>query len=259
MQFSNPSSSQRGFTETPILNNETFPTTGTHIHSITDTPIIKDVWEDNFEQEFKEIMHLAEKYKVIAMDTEFPGIVYRLNENDLESISNYHEIEYRTIKMNVDQLKVIQVGISIADEDGFMPPGVGTWQFNFRFDLNNDLYLKESIEMLSEAGIKFDQHATKGIDPQLFSEYLIASGLVLNEDIKWISFHGGFDFAYLVRMLCGTDLPEDDAGFSNFLNIYFPCFFDIKFMTKEIESLKSGSLSKIAGDLRVLFLLLSQP
>jgi len=179
MQFSNPSSSQRGFTETPILNNETFPTTGTHIHSITDTPIIKDVWEDNFEQEFKEIMHLAEKYKVIAMDTEFPGIVYRLNENDLESISNYHEIEYRTIKMNVDQLKVIQVGISVADEDGFMPPGVGTWQFNFRFDLNNDLYLKESIEMLSEAGIKFDQHATKGIDPQLFSEYLIASGIFI--------------------------------------------------------------------------------
>lgn len=39
-----------------------------------------------------------------------------------------------------------------------------------------DLYLKESIEMLSEAGIQFDKHAVKGIDPQLFSEYLIASG-----------------------------------------------------------------------------------
>jgi len=37
--------------------------------------------------------------------------------------------------MNVDKLKVIQVGISIADEDGFMPPGIGTWQFNFKFDL----------------------------------------------------------------------------------------------------------------------------
>jgi len=153
--------------------------------------------------------------------------------------------------MNVDKLKVIQVGISLADEEGFTPPGIGTWQFNFRFDRNTDLYLQESIEMLSEAGIKFDKHATKGIDYNLFSEYLIASGLVLNEDIKWISFHGGFDFAYLVRMLCGTDLPEDDVGFSSLLNIYFPCFYDIKFMTKEIESLKSGGLSKIAGDLRV--------
>jgi len=30
--------------------------------------------------------------------------------------------------------------------------------------------------MLSEAGIRFDKHQTQGIDPQLFSEYLIASG-----------------------------------------------------------------------------------
>lgn len=242
---------QRGYPENSFSNSQGFESNGVHIHNLTDAPIIKDVWEDNFEQEFKTIMQLAEKYKVVAMDTEFPGIVYRLHENDLGSLSNYHEIEYRTIKMNVDKLKVIQVGISIADEDGYMPQGVATWQFNFRFDLNNDLFLKESIEMLSEAGIKFDKHATRGIDPQLFSEYLIASGLVLNEDIKWISFHGGFDFAYLVRMLCGQDLPEEDIGFCNLLDIYFPCFYDIKFMTKEIESLKVGSLSKIAGDLRV--------
>jgi hypothetical protein len=52
-------------------------------------------------------------------------------------------------------------------------------------------------------------------------------------------------------MLCGQDLPEEDIGFCNLLNIYFPNFYDIKFMTKDIESLKSGSLSKIAGDLRV--------
>jgi hypothetical protein len=38
-----------------------------HIHSITDAPIIKDVWEDNFEQEFKIVMNLAERYRVIAM------------------------------------------------------------------------------------------------------------------------------------------------------------------------------------------------
>jgi mRNA deadenylase subunit len=36
--------------------------------------------------------------------------------------------------MNVDKLKLIQVGISIADEDGYLPAGVTTWQFNFKFD-----------------------------------------------------------------------------------------------------------------------------
>jgi len=251
MQLQSNPQLQRPYQEGNVGNNEILGSNGVHIHSMTDAPNIKDVWEDNFEQEFKAIMHLAEKYKVISMDTEFPGIVYRLNENDLRSISNYHEIEYRTIKMNVDKLKVIQVGLSFADENGFTPPGVGTWQFNFRFDLNSELYLKESIEMLSEAGIRFDKHQTQGIDPELFSEYLIASGLVLNDDIKWITFHGGFDFAYLLRMVSGQDLPEEDIGFCNLLDIYFPSFYDIKYMTKDIESLKNSSLSKIAGDLRV--------
>lgn len=250
MQQQNSFQLQRPYQEGAGLN-DIFASTGIHIHSLTDSPIIKDVWEDNFEQEMKTIMHLAEKYRVVAMDTEFPGIVYKLNENDLGGITNYSELEYRVIKMNVDKLKVIQVGISFADEEGITPPGVGTWQFNIRFDLKNDIYQQDSIEMLSQAGIKFDKHATKGIDPQIFSEYFIASGLVLNEDIKWISFHGGFDFAYLVRMLCGVDLPDDDLGFSSLLNIYFPCFYDIKYMVKDIDTIKSVSLSKISSDLRV--------
>ena len=76
-------------------------------------------------------------------------------------------------------------------------------------------------------------------------------GLILNEDVKWISFHGGFDFAYLLRMLTGLSLPDDDASFYNILNTYFPSFYDIKHMTKEIENLKSGGLSKLASDLNV--------
>lgn len=40
---------------------------GNHIHNINDPPTIRDVWEDNFEEEFNTIMFLAEKYKVIGM------------------------------------------------------------------------------------------------------------------------------------------------------------------------------------------------
>jgi len=66
-QLNNPQNYQRGYSEAPILNNDAFTGTGTHIHNLVDAPIIRDVWEDNFEQEFKLIMNLAEKYKVIAM------------------------------------------------------------------------------------------------------------------------------------------------------------------------------------------------
>jgi len=222
---------------------------GTHIHSMNNPPTIRDVWEDNFEEEFSIIMDLAEKYRVIGMDTEFPGVVYRLNENDLGSM--YNDLEYKTIKVNTDKLKVIQVGFSFANEDGYVPDNVTTWQFNFKFNLDKDEYLPEAIQLLTDSGIRFEEHAKRGIKPQQFAEYLIASGLLLNEDIKWITFHGGFDFAYLIRMLHGQNLPDDEAGFYDLLNIYFPTFYDVKHMARELDNFKSGGLNKLASDLNV--------
>ena len=44
--------------------------------------------------------------------------------------SDYH---YQTMRCNVDLLKIIQVGLTLADEEGNFPQEVSTWQFNFRF------------------------------------------------------------------------------------------------------------------------------
>lgn len=43
------------------------PAKGPHIHNCGDNIIIKDVWEDNFDVEFRKIMKLAEHYKYIGM------------------------------------------------------------------------------------------------------------------------------------------------------------------------------------------------
>lgn len=37
------------------------------------------------------------------------------------------------MRCNVDLLKIIQVGLTLADEDGEYPQDVSTWQFNFHF------------------------------------------------------------------------------------------------------------------------------
>lgn len=37
------------------------------------------------------------------------------------------------MRCNVDLLKIIQVGITLADEEGHSPPDCSTWQFNFKF------------------------------------------------------------------------------------------------------------------------------
>lgn len=80
---------------------------------------------------------------------------------------------------------------------------------------------------------------------------LIVLGLALNEEVKWITFHGGFDFGYLLKMLHGQGLPDDDNGFYSLMNAYFPSFYDIKCLVRDIDNLKSGGLSKIASDLSV--------
>jgi CCR4-NOT transcription complex subunit 7/8 len=54
------------------------------------------------------------------------------------------------------------------------------------------------------------------------------SGLVLNDDIKWISFHSRYDFAYLLKTLTCSELPMDEQGFLDLLCTYFPCIYDVK-------------------------------
>jgi CCR4-NOT transcription complex subunit 7/8 len=59
------------------------------------------------------------------------------------------------IKHNVDFLKVIQIGISLSDENGKCPEPVSTWQFNFNFDIDVDPRAQSSIDMLKSSGIDF--------------------------------------------------------------------------------------------------------
>ena len=51
------------------------------------------------------------------------------------------------------------------------------------------MYAQESIDLLRKSGIQFDRHETDGIDPNDFAELLISSGVVLMDDINWLSFH----------------------------------------------------------------------
>ena len=99
--------------------------------------------------------------------------------------ADYH---YQTMRCNVDILRLIQLGVTLSDEDGNLPDAC-TWQFNFKFNLNEDMSAPESIELLTKSGIDFKRHDEQGIDLDYFGELLITSGLVLFEDVKWVSFH----------------------------------------------------------------------
>lgn len=61
-----------------------------------------------------------------------------------------------------------------------------------------------------------------GIDVNDFGEILMTSGIVLNEDVKWISFHSGYDYGYLLKVLTCQALPKEEAEFFDLLHTYFP-------------------------------------
>jgi CCR4-NOT transcription complex subunit 7/8 len=70
---------------------------------------------------------------------------------------------------------------------------------------------EESHSLLTRAGISFERLREQGISVNEFSDYLVSSGkgvviiegLLLNPKVRWVVFHGGYDFAYLLKMVHG--------------------------------------------------------
>ena len=219
-----------------ILNNEISPDEIHHENypskiklndSTKDKTGIIEVYKENFMEEIINLSILLEDYNYIGMDTEFPGTVF--------SIKNMcDDFYYKSLKTNVDNLKLIQLGITLTNEKGEYPQNYPyhTWQFNFEFDKNVDKYHPSSINLLKQSGIDFEKLKNRGINHNLFAEYLTVSGLVLNHDIKWISFQGSYDFGYLLKLLLGTELPESEEDFMELLNLYFLNFYDIRMLVK---------------------------
>lgn len=208
----------------------------------SDNKII-DVFEDNFITEIKNIGQFLSKYPYIGMDTEFPGVIYPCK-------SFTSDFYYKFTKENVDKLKLIQVGISLFDKNGEKPNCASTWQFNLKFDLSKDKIAQDAFTLLKNSGIDFDKLRIKGISHKLFAEYFISSGLLLNDEVTWISFNGFSDFAYLLNLATNQLMPENEEQFIRELNMYFPNVYDIKKMINDNERFKGG-LNKIAYELNI--------
>lgn len=204
---------------------------------------IREVWAKNFEEEIQVISGLLERYPYVAMDTEFPGIIHNIS-------SKIKESTYKNIKANVDDLKLIQFGITLSDEKGNTPDPC-TWQFNMNFDVKTDKHSTDSINLLSSSGICFDKLVEHGITPEDFGAVITTSGLVLNDDIKWVVFHGSYDFSYLIKLLTNLPLPDNEIGFFEIIKIYFPTLYDIRHLTKNLDIL-SKSLQKMAQELDII-------
>ncbi len=116
--------------------------------------------------------------------------------------------------------------------------------------LSEDMYAQESIDLLAKSGIIFQKNLESGIDPMNFAELLTSSGVVLMDNVTWLSFHSSYDFGYLIKLLTNKDLPNSETEFLELLKIYFPNVFDIKCLMKSCRNLKGG-LEEVARQLEI--------
>ncbi|KAH0855359.1 hypothetical protein HID58_007884 [Brassica napus] len=189
---------------------------------------IREVWNDNLLEEMDLIRQVVDDFPYVAMDTEFPGIVVR-PVGTFKSNADYH---YETLKLNVNILSIIQLGLTFSNEQGNLPT-CGTdkyciWQFNFReFDLDSDIFAVDSIDLLKQSGIDFaKKHSRRDRVQQIRGAANVFGDRVERE-----------------RALGYT-------GFFQLINVYFPMVYDIKHLMKFCNSLHGG-LNKLAELLEV--------
>lgn len=83
----------------------------------------------------------------------------------------------------------------------------------------------------------------------------MSSGVVLNDDIHCVTFHGYNDIGYLIRILRGgRDLPESENEFLELVRVFFPNLYDIKYLVNFASNpnlRRGGGLEKIGNVLKV--------
>ncbi|KAA8536481.1 hypothetical protein F0562_028959 [Nyssa sinensis] len=211
--------------------------------------VVREVWGDNLVAEFILIQRAAIHYTYASMDTEFPGTIFqRLNIQ----IDNYG-----LMKANVDSLNLIQVGLTLSDSEGNLPDFGSDfcyiWEFNFRdFDIETDFHNQYSIELLKKQGIDFMKNKEKGIRSGDFARLLLVSRLVCKlPSLTWVTFHGAYDFGFLIKILVRKMLPRDLWLFMRLVKYYFGTeFYDVKYMIRHCDGLYGG-LERVSKSLNV--------
>ena len=168
-------------------------------------PCIREVWAENFWQEmrcFGNALFLAGSEAIVAIDTEFPGILQE------DAWKETKELRYSAMKESVELIAPIQVGVAVGGGGTCL----GAWNFNLSFNLEEELHTDASVEFLMAAGIDFQRHAKEGIDGRLLGAAFQESKLLSS---SWVTFQGLYDLAYLVKLLSPGPLPDTSDDFQS--------------------------------------------
>jgi CCR4-NOT transcription complex subunit 7/8 len=179
-------------------------------------PIARDpkVWASNLKKEFDLISRMAEHFSYVGIHTEFP-VVFSL------PFQMSDEQGYHSQTLNINLLRVMQIGVTLGDASRNVAVQLQVLAFGGHSHGGRDQDLRKG-----ESG--FHQLARDGIDVVDFSHLLLASGLVMSDDIFCVAFHGSYNFAYLLKTLTGGPLPAAEEEFLESFQLFFPHFYDVR-------------------------------
>lgn len=203
-------------------------------------PTVKEVWAFNLESEFNNLRaYINDKTFTIfiSIHQEIPGIVAR-PLGQFKLASDYH---FQCLRSNSDLLNLIQLSLCVVRMQNGKPSSSVIWQFNFSYDLTQEMFNEEHLAMLSQtAQINFNMHMSQGISHFSFAELMMESGLLLDPTVKWLSYHSGYDLGFFVSLLTNNTLPSDEKEFYWWCTKYFPNFFDLKHIGNQLLSQNGG-------------------
>ncbi|CAL9082655.1 unnamed protein product [Musa acuminata var. zebrina] len=143
-------------------------------------------------------------------------------------------------------MHLIQLGVALFDEGGNTPwPGC-CWQFNFSdFDPDVDASSPDSIELLTQSGHDFQQYRRHGIDARRCAYLVCVKLFCQSYSSKYVTFHGLYDVAFVIKMITRAPLPNTLNEFSDLVRTIFGQIYDLKYISRFCGGLRRGEIGLV--------------
>lgn len=118
--------------------------------------LFREVWATNLEEEFAELRKIVRKSTHVFTSIEFPGICM----TPIGTFFSQEHFSYQQLLVNVNALKPLQMGFTFLQA----PHTTATvFQFNFQFNVHEDMCTEEALQAYQSAGYDFDKHSVSYI------------------------------------------------------------------------------------------------
>ncbi|EFH51912.1 hypothetical protein ARALYDRAFT_905530 [Arabidopsis lyrata subsp. lyrata] len=178
----------------------------------------REIWSWNRNEEMSLIEDCLRNYRFIAIDTKFPGCLRETSQN------------------------------ATVDE---RYNNMSTWEINFSDFGVDDARNEKSIEFLRRNGLDLRKIREEGIGIKGFFSELFWI-LKKARNITWVTFHGYYDIAYLLKCFTGEALPYTPKRFSKAVARILGSVYDLNVMAGQHQGLSSRlGLESLAHELEL--------